>query len=48
MTGGSGNDVIHARDGEEDTISCGAGRNDRVTADTEDHVGRSCERVTRS
>ena len=47
MPGGSGNDVIHARDGEEDTISCGAGHNDRVTADTEDHVGRSCEHVTR-
>jgi Ca2+-binding RTX toxin-like protein len=41
-----GNDVIDARDGERDTISCGVGR-DTVTADRQDVVSRDCERVKR-
>ena len=38
-------DTIFARDGERDTIDCGAGR-DKVTADRVDRV-KNCERVTR-
>jgi len=41
-----GNDVIDARDGERDTISCGVGL-DRVVADRKDVVSRDCERVKR-
>jgi Ca2+-binding RTX toxin-like protein len=41
-----GNDVIDARDGERDTISCGVGR-DTVTADRKDVVSGDCERVKR-
>ena len=39
-----GNDVIDARDGEADTIDCGAGR-DTVTADRVDTVAADCETV---
>jgi hypothetical protein len=40
------NDIIQARDGEVDTISCGPGR-DRVVADADDQVARDCEVVER-
>ena len=41
-----GNDTIHARDGEADTIECGTGQ-DKVTADAVDTVAPSCETVDR-
>jgi Ca2+-binding RTX toxin-like protein len=41
-----GNDTIDARDGEVDSITCGAGT-DSVTADPQDVVARDCENVTR-
>jgi hypothetical protein len=49
--GGGGDDTIHARDGEVDTIACGAG-NDVVFADTgdivfEDGADNHCETVNR-
>jgi chitodextrinase len=43
LLGGAGGDVVHARDGARDTISCGAGR-DLVYADRTDRVARDCER----
>jgi Ca2+-binding RTX toxin-like protein len=43
---GAGNDTIAALDGAKDTIDCGSGRRDRVTADRMDTL-RGCERVTR-
>ncbi len=46
VVGGDGNDVIRARDGSRDTISCGRG-NDRVYADRLDKVADDCESVTR-
>ncbi|MDX6732905.1 MAG: hypothetical protein QOC54_2853, partial [Baekduia sp.] len=46
IIGGNGNDAISARDGEVDTIRCGAGR-DRVTADAGDRVAGDCEVVAR-
>jgi hypothetical protein len=42
-----GNDVIDARDGEQDSVSCGAGT-DRVTADAVDVVDSDCEQVDRA
>lgn len=39
-----GNDTVHARDGEVDSISCGAG-SDTVIADTIDIVASDCEQV---
>jgi hypothetical protein len=42
-----GNDTIDARDGEIDSISCGAGA-DAVLADAADVVAPDCETVTRS
>jgi Ca2+-binding RTX toxin-like protein len=44
LSGGSGNDRISARNRRRDTINCGSGRRDRVTADRRDRV-RRCERV---
>ncbi|MCW3017122.1 MAG: hypothetical protein JWO02_4214 [Solirubrobacterales bacterium] len=41
-----GNDVIQARDGEVDSITCGAGT-DRVVADVADVVAPDCETVER-
>lgn len=41
-----GNDVIFARDGEVDSITCGAGT-DRVVADANDVVAPDCETVER-
>ncbi len=41
-----GNDVVEARDGEADSISCGAGT-DRVVADAADTVAPDCETVER-
>ena len=46
LEGGAGNDVIDARDGEVDTIRCGAGR-DSVLADAGDRVAKDCESVRR-
>ncbi len=42
-----GNDTINVRDGETDTVTCGAGV-DRVLADPQDVVGSDCEQVDRS
>jgi RTX calcium-binding nonapeptide repeat (4 copies) len=41
-----GNDTIEARDGEVDSITCGAGT-DTVIADPQDIVARDCENVDR-
>ena len=41
-----GNDVVYARDGEADSITCGAGA-DRVIADAQDVVAPDCEQVER-
>jgi Ca2+-binding RTX toxin-like protein len=41
-----GNDVVYARDGEADSISCGWGT-DRVVADPQDVVASDCEQVDR-
>jgi hypothetical protein len=42
LVGGRGGDRIRARDGQLDTVDCGAGR-DRALADRRDRVSRSCE-----
>jgi hypothetical protein len=42
ITGGGGDDRLRAKDGDGDTLRCGRGR-DRVKADAQDRVGRSCE-----
>ena len=42
-----GNDTIQARDGEVDSITCGAGT-DTVNADAQDVVAPDCETVARS
>jgi hypothetical protein len=42
----AGNDLVHARDGVRDEVSCGPGR-DRVLADRRDRIARDCERVSR-
>ena len=44
VTGGSTTDTIFSRDGELDTLSCGAGL-DTVTSDLPDPVGGECENV---
>jgi uncharacterized repeat protein (TIGR01451 family) len=44
IKGGSGNDRIGAADRRRDTIDCGAGSRDTVTADRSDRV-RRCEKV---
>jgi hypothetical protein len=46
VTAGAGPDVIYARDGYRDLITCGRGR-DLVIADRFDRVSRSCERIRR-
>ena len=42
MNGGPGNDRIHVRDGEADTVDCGDGF-DIVLADDKDVVASNCE-----
>ena len=42
-----GNDTIDVRDGEVDSVTCGAGA-DRVTADAGDVIAADCEQVERS
>lgn len=42
-----GNDVVQARDGEIDSITCGAG-SDRVVADPDDVIASDCETVDRA
>lgn len=42
---GSGNDVVHARDGEADSVVCGSGK-DVAVVDRRDHV-HGCETVRR-
>jgi hypothetical protein len=44
--GGAGNDTINARDQRRETVNCGLGRRDRVTADRVDRV-IGCEIVRR-
>jgi hypothetical protein len=43
--GGSGKDTISARNGEQDRIDCGTGK-DKVTADRVDRVKQNCERIS--
>ena len=43
---GAGNDVVNARNGRAELVSCGSGR-DRARVDRSDRT-RSCERVERS
>jgi hypothetical protein len=43
-TGGAGNDVIHARDGTADEISCGSGRDKAIVDRAEDGVF-DCETI---
>ncbi len=53
FSGGIGNDTIDSRDTSlagrrvRDTVTCGAGRLDRVIADRRDAVARDCERISR-
>ena len=44
LSGGSGDEVITAKDGSKDTIDCGTG-SDRVTVDAIDVVSSNCEQV---
>ncbi len=44
--GGAGNDAINSRDGRRETVTCGTGRRDRVTADRVDRLV-GCERIVR-
>jgi Ca2+-binding RTX toxin-like protein len=44
--GGPGNDRLETRDGQRDTVDCGAGR-DVVIADQLDLVAKNCENVRR-
>jgi Ca2+-binding RTX toxin-like protein len=46
LHGENGNDRFHVRDGEADTVTCGAGF-DKVTADRKDNVAVDCEVVHR-
>jgi Tol biopolymer transport system component len=46
LNGGAGNDTIDSRDGQRDTVDCGAGH-DTVHADKHDVVSKNCEAVTR-
>ena len=47
ISGGKDDDVIYARDGQRDSISCGTGKPDRVIADASDRVAGDCENVSR-
>jgi Ca2+-binding RTX toxin-like protein len=47
VSGGDGDDRIFVRDGERDTVTCGAGQ-DHVRADFMDVVDTSCEVVRRA
>ncbi|TMK72054.1 MAG: hypothetical protein E6G50_04750 [Actinobacteria bacterium] len=47
LAGGSGNDVVLARDGTRDQVYCGSGY-DTVVADRFDAVARDCDHVVRS
>ena len=44
--GGRGNDQINSADGREEDVKCGAGKDDRATADKDDTL-HGCEHVTR-
>ncbi len=46
LDGGAGNDTINSRDKRRETVRCGKGKRDRVTADKKDKL-RGCERVKR-
>jgi Ca2+-binding RTX toxin-like protein len=45
--GGAGNDVINSRDNVRESVTCGLGRQDRVTADRLDRLV-GCEIVGRA
>ena len=47
LVGGSGRDLVLARDGDIDRILCGPGR-DTVRADNDDRVAGDCEVVGRA
>ena len=44
LKGGGGDDVIAARDGQRDVVSCGPG-DDRAKVDRKDRVANDCERA---
>jgi Ca2+-binding RTX toxin-like protein len=46
LNGGPGNDTVRARDGQRDTIDCGAGR-DVAYVDRTDRAVRNCEQIHR-
>jgi Ca2+-binding RTX toxin-like protein len=46
LDGGAGNDTINSRDDRRETVSCGTGLRDRVTADRLDRLV-GCELVRR-
>ena len=46
LDGGAGNDTINSRDGRREAVTCGTGRQDRVTADRLDRLV-GCEIVRR-
>jgi hypothetical protein len=46
IDGGKDNDVILARDGQRDVISCGTGKDDRAVADRIDSVATDCETIS--
>jgi hypothetical protein len=46
LRGDAGDDLLSSRDGERDTVDCGAGRRDRAIVDRRDRV-EHCERVSR-
>lgn len=45
--GGAGTDVVSARDGDRDTVDCGAGKKDTASVDRFDKV-KGCEKVKRA
>jgi hypothetical protein len=48
ISAGAGNDRVSARDNVRDTVDCGSGRRDKVTADRIDSVKSNCELVSRN
>jgi hypothetical protein len=45
VNGGGDDDRIDVRDGEVDDVTCGGGKKDKVKADRDDEVAKSCEKV---
>jgi hypothetical protein len=47
LSGSRGDDTFLVRDNSQDTVYCGDGSRDTVTADRRDTIGSDCESVTR-